>query len=194
MKGDRERCLAAGMDTYLTKPVNRLQLEECIRTILSRAAQTPLAADGTANAPIGGAASVEAPAAASTDTAPVDQVPPIDSALAFRNPGRRLRADFDPAQEIRGNFLSLEWEKMTGSLATSDLKTISRSAHTLKGTAAYLAAQPIAEAAAALEHCQHDEPSAEAIRRLLGQLRPEIDRFVAYLPKLSEQFGQVETV
>ena len=81
---------------------------------------------------------------------------------------------------------------MTNSLAAGDLKTIARSAHTLKGTAAYLAARPIAEAAAPLEHCQHDEPSAEAIRRQLDELRAEIDRFVAFLPKLREQFGPVE--
>jgi CheY-like chemotaxis protein len=33
MKGDRERCLAAGMDGYLSKPVRIDELREAIETV-----------------------------------------------------------------------------------------------------------------------------------------------------------------
>ena len=36
MKGDRERCLAAGMDGYLTKPIRSQELDEVLETYLAR--------------------------------------------------------------------------------------------------------------------------------------------------------------
>jgi CheY-like chemotaxis protein len=35
MKGDRERCLAAGMDGYLTKPIRSNELDEVLNTIVT---------------------------------------------------------------------------------------------------------------------------------------------------------------
>jgi CheY-like chemotaxis protein len=35
MKGDEEKCRAAGMDEYLTKPINRDELEACLDRILA---------------------------------------------------------------------------------------------------------------------------------------------------------------
>ena len=41
MKGDRERCLAAGMDGYVTKPVHVAQLYEVIAHMVDPAVQRP---------------------------------------------------------------------------------------------------------------------------------------------------------
>ncbi len=48
MKGDRERCLAAGMDGYLSKPIRSQELDEILNTYLARrtgAVQVPETAD-----------------------------------------------------------------------------------------------------------------------------------------------------
>jgi CheY-like chemotaxis protein len=40
MKGDREKCMAAGMDGYLTKPIRPQELDEVLRGYLTRQAET----------------------------------------------------------------------------------------------------------------------------------------------------------
>src|SRR5579863_9533464 len=43
MKGDRERCLAAGMDGYITKPINPVELAETIQSVFRTVAKVPAA-------------------------------------------------------------------------------------------------------------------------------------------------------
>jgi CheY-like chemotaxis protein len=34
IKGDRENCLSAGMDNYISKPINSAELREVLRTLI----------------------------------------------------------------------------------------------------------------------------------------------------------------
>ena len=47
MKGDREKCLAGGMDGYLTKPIRPQQLDELLEKYLARRAETTEAQEST---------------------------------------------------------------------------------------------------------------------------------------------------
>ena len=183
VKGDRERCLAAGMDTYLTKPVNRLQLEECIRTMLSRST----AAGSRPKPGNAGNRLRPMPRTPRIATAAAGLVPPIDAAVLTET----LVGDIDLICDLVEKFeqtLAAEWQKMSSGFEAGDLEQVARSAHTLKGTASYMAASPIAAAAAALELCQ-DAVLQESIRDQLAGLRQEIDRCVKFLPVLREQLA-----
>jgi DNA-binding response OmpR family regulator len=49
MKGDQERCLAAGMDAYVAKPLKRTDLDAALEQVLGPQAVSPLS---PADAPI----------------------------------------------------------------------------------------------------------------------------------------------
>src|SRR5919202_1100863 len=54
MKGDRERCLAAGMDAYVSKPLRAEDLWKAIREVVPAAAMTPPGEDRPAGEPARG--------------------------------------------------------------------------------------------------------------------------------------------
>ncbi|TNJ33287.1 ATP-binding protein [Arenimonas terrae] len=134
LKGEAERCLAAGMDQYLAKPVSIPELVQALQRWLPHTA--PLAGDMRAPAPLpqlGG------------DPTPLDPsvLMPLTGGDAAET--RALLDDYLAATEA-------DLVELRTAQAAGDLERLARQAHKLKGAARLVGAHPLAEAAASLEH------------------------------------------
>lgn len=137
MQGDRERCLAAGMDDYLTKPLRK----EDLRKALDR--WIPVSIHSQAR-DVGDAAHTGAEKNA--DTLPVI----FDMATMLRNIG----GDHELLDQLIDLFLQRYqpmMESIRATLASRDQRAIEQAAHLLKGTAGNLCAPEVVLAAGQLE-------------------------------------------
>ncbi len=148
MAGDRERCLAAGMDGYVSKP---LRAEELFRVLEE---VTPESA----------ASLTECPAITEADA----PLPPLDIASL----AERFSDDPDLLRELAGLFLQETPALLTSAqeaLSRGDSSALAFSGHTLKGMASSLCAPAVVEAARRLEHAGRDQQlnaAAPALREL----------------------------
>jgi two-component system sensor kinase len=155
MKGDRERCLAAGMDGYISKPIQSQTLYSAVEGIIP----TP--------------APEAAPAAA--PAAPPDEG--VDWSVALDRVGGRR----DLLREMARLWLK-ETEKLMPQLATAlaatDALTLRRVAHTLKGACDWFGARAATAAAWRLERMGHDndlsggEEARRELEQELAQVKP----------------------
>ncbi|NLS97724.1 MAG: response regulator [Planctomycetaceae bacterium] len=158
MKGDRERCLEAGMDDYISKPVRARQLDETMAAVLGvRVKESPMEDAGTAR------------------QSTVDW----EEALRSVDGDRGLLADVVDAYLTESPTLL---NNVRQAVNSGVAKQVERTAHTLKGPSRSLGATRLFEHCWQLEQMGRGGNLAGA-PELLARLEAEMD---LVLPLLQE--------
>ncbi len=170
MHGDRDKCLAAGMNDYIPKPINSKQLFSILRKHMPHI----------------------------PDTAPVDNLNTnrIKSPMDYGNqPGLDIEEGLERLGCKLGRYIKIlddfsgTYENFSGKihelLKENDLKAAEIEAHSLKGAAANISAKDIVPLAKSLEHeCKQ----GDKIR--IAQLLPSVDALLSQVKGSLEKLRQ----
>jgi CheY-like chemotaxis protein/HPt (histidine-containing phosphotransfer) domain-containing protein len=163
LTGDRERCLRAGMDEYLSKPVRPLELLEKIATVTGKALISP---------PLGTPYSSEQ----QEDVMPAD---PVNRCVNWEHALESSGGDADLLCELIDAYF-VERPRLMGeieqALATHDHELLHRAAHTIKSALRLFGYTPAQDIAFALEMLGQNK-SAEGAEALRAELIELIERF-----------------
>jgi HPt (histidine-containing phosphotransfer) domain-containing protein len=155
MKGDRETCLAAGMDGYVSKPIRAIKLFEAIDEVLHRLSQTALTSS-----------SGQLDWSKAMDVVQGDLELLKDIVVTFLDEYPRMLLELEHAVEA-GNA-----------------KDVQRTAHLIKGSMRYLGAKNAYDRADELETMGREQRLSD-IHGPLERLRTEIDRITPELAQFA---------
>ncbi|MHB8898460.1 MAG: PAS domain S-box protein [Thermoguttaceae bacterium] len=155
MKEDRDRCVAAGMDGYLSKPIDANELFGNLQRIAAGA--SPLAPESSSIVPF---------------VAP--DVCIFDRALALNQCVDSEQLLCEMIQCFHEEADSL-FPQMKGAVAAGDLLEAGRLGHRLKSTLVYLGAKPAEEAAQRLSHFSRNSGEQAEVEAAVQALELQCD-------------------
>jgi two-component system sensor histidine kinase/response regulator len=185
---DQEASLEAGMNAHLTKPIDETLLYQTIRGCLCSSpapAVIPKLAD-----PCPSSSSVDYP----------ESLPGVDLKVAFLRLGQSQKSVLNCLRGFVRDFHSAP-DQLDRDVATGNTRAVGMLAHTIKSVAAYLGAQGLVEAAAAVEQAEkdgqilHQPHHIEALQHHTKIVLDGISAFFAQSPPASPSVkrpGQVD--
>ncbi|OLP15778.1 hypothetical protein BST81_24495 [Leptolyngbya sp. 'hensonii'] len=162
MKGDRETCLAAGMDDYIAKPI---RMEELIRVLEDCQARLP---DPD---PVPGSSAID-----------LNQLRELVSQLVTEGPEAENRFLVEFVSTYLENSAHLIQQMITAR-QQADIKALHRAAHTLKSSSASLGAHQLAELCLQLEELTRQN-SSELFEASIAQIESEYAQLKVVLSDL----------
>jgi len=166
MKGDRERCLEAGMDGYVSKPINARKLVDTIETFLE-----------------------ESPTAERNSPEETDQAGPDQMVFCRQEALEQMEGDAELLAELAEMFLQENpaWlETIRGAIARRDCEAVSQNAHSLKGAVGNFGAKPAFEAALKLELLGRDK-DLDGAEEAVATLEAELLRLEPHLATVTKE-------
>jgi CheY-like chemotaxis protein/HPt (histidine-containing phosphotransfer) domain-containing protein len=188
LKGDQERCLAAGMDAYVSKPLNAEELIEAVERLAEPRPGEKRVARGPRphkTAPVGRPSKAVRTASEGRSTSaaadPAHREMPV---FSLDDAVHRCAGKYSLFQDMVKYFfdeVDALLEQMRTALHRRDAQEIGGTAHRLKGTVVYLGAGPAADATRRVEELGHAGDLAGAaaaideLARQLGLLKQALE-------------------
>jgi CheY-like chemotaxis protein/HPt (histidine-containing phosphotransfer) domain-containing protein len=168
MKGAERKCRDAGMDDYLTKPLDRALLGEAVERHLARTCPGSNIMEGIRRLP----------------DPPLESDSPVkDSPVDWEQLMTTMDGDQESAQELVRLFIDsgdATLRDISAALGRGDLAAVGYAAHSFKGSSASIRARSASAAAAQLEEAAR-AGATDRIPRLEKQLQREAHRAMEYL-------------
>jgi PAS domain S-box-containing protein len=183
MAGDRERCLAAGMDDYVPKPVTRASLLEAMGRVL-RTTSEPGEEGGKRKAPgqdRGG------------DASPVS--PALEAKIVLSRDALlgRLGSDEGLLKEIVSMFIQeypIHLDRIREAMGRKDAVCVQKAGHAFKGMAANFGAEAVVDAARRVEFLGRDGNLGD-LPGAVARLEREVERLVPALGRMVQEMEEV---
>ncbi|MCG8450089.1 MAG: response regulator, partial [Pirellulales bacterium] len=176
VKGDRQRCLDAGMDDYLSKPVQTTQIIDILKRLLGSAPRQT-----TEKQP------EHIPSDETTemyDLAPIDAASLLSRCLGNVEFANALLDELESSGKERVEEIRQRSEQQ-------DPVALAKAAHALKGAAGILCAEAVRKIAAEIEQSGRSA-ELQDIETQLDDLAAEMERCLNHVPQLRQDLVSVE--